>query len=545
MALCLSWWRVEPRVEPHVAPGGAEIALGVAAILAALLVSLTPGVLTIVAALKMKRLEAYGLAVAASILTIVATPPCLIGLPIGIWALVVLSQRNVRAAFAQNRKRSTGPASASPPDDPQHPYFSPSSTGDAGSTPSRSARKFLWAVIGLSAVAIVAYLGISHFAPYFHGRSRAQNDLEYQSWNFREGEGYYPASTFLDGVAYLYTGYPQDDWADGVRLSNHYVERWIAGYRAVVEDAGYVLKRTDTRPAHLPHPDSDPASPPHPVVEWDPDGLPSIERLGSSPAASVDVAEHPGGPWEARLPSGVTVELLGVAENPSKDQPWWQPHGSPLAERPYDWLGASVAVDKDEMAREFAVRLSNTPSEPVGVRWRVDPSLASSLRGRPELAASAADVRGVAVGIPASQPTADVHVGVAAGAWQTFAESQARGDVVGGKANVIFSPAEEEDASTTITVTHDLIGAHGEGPQVRVVAVGLGGREHHSERSRFGRAGKLSQLTVTFSKLSLKEVQAFHLQARPYQWAAFHNVSLQAGQETSESQTESDAATGP
>ena len=61
------------------------------------------GSVMIFAALKMKRLQAYGLAIAASILAIIISPSNLIGLPIGIWALVVLSQRDVRAAFAQQR----------------------------------------------------------------------------------------------------------------------------------------------------------------------------------------------------------------------------------------------------------------------------------------------------------------------------------------------------------------------------------------------------------------------------------------------------------
>ena len=57
--------------------------------------------LMIVAALKMRRLQAYWLAITASILAIIISPGNLIGLPIGIWALVVLSQREVRAAFAK------------------------------------------------------------------------------------------------------------------------------------------------------------------------------------------------------------------------------------------------------------------------------------------------------------------------------------------------------------------------------------------------------------------------------------------------------------
>ena len=68
--------------------------------------------LMIFTALKMKRLQAYGLAIAASILAIIISPGNLIGLPIGVWALVVLSQREVRAAFAQRRARAGGTPTA-------------------------------------------------------------------------------------------------------------------------------------------------------------------------------------------------------------------------------------------------------------------------------------------------------------------------------------------------------------------------------------------------------------------------------------------------
>lgn len=55
----------------------------------------------IYAALKMKDLTQYGLAMAASILAMIPciSPCCLIGLPIGIWCLVVLTRPEVKAAF--------------------------------------------------------------------------------------------------------------------------------------------------------------------------------------------------------------------------------------------------------------------------------------------------------------------------------------------------------------------------------------------------------------------------------------------------------------
>lgn len=55
----------------------------------------------IVAGLKMKQLEAYPLAIVGSILAMLITPGNLVGLPVGIWSLVVLCRRDVREAFGQ------------------------------------------------------------------------------------------------------------------------------------------------------------------------------------------------------------------------------------------------------------------------------------------------------------------------------------------------------------------------------------------------------------------------------------------------------------
>ena len=52
-------------------------------------------------AMKMKKLESYGLAMGASIVAMIPciSPCCVLGLPIGIWALVVLMKPEVKAAF--------------------------------------------------------------------------------------------------------------------------------------------------------------------------------------------------------------------------------------------------------------------------------------------------------------------------------------------------------------------------------------------------------------------------------------------------------------
>ena len=89
------------------ARSGIDIFLVIATIVAFFLVTLFPGVLMIVAAVKMKRLRAYWLAVVAGILAIILSPAgFFIGLPIGIWTLVVLSQREIHSqAFGQTTGR--------------------------------------------------------------------------------------------------------------------------------------------------------------------------------------------------------------------------------------------------------------------------------------------------------------------------------------------------------------------------------------------------------------------------------------------------------
>jgi len=59
------------------------------------------GLLTYLGARRMMRLRSYGLAVAAGVLQLVLSPGSLLGLPIGIWALFVLTRHEVHVAFIE------------------------------------------------------------------------------------------------------------------------------------------------------------------------------------------------------------------------------------------------------------------------------------------------------------------------------------------------------------------------------------------------------------------------------------------------------------
>lgn len=64
-------------------------------------ITIALGIVVIVGAVKMKNLQSYAFAMTAAIIAMVpcVSPCCLLGLPFGIWALVVLSDAGVKAAF--------------------------------------------------------------------------------------------------------------------------------------------------------------------------------------------------------------------------------------------------------------------------------------------------------------------------------------------------------------------------------------------------------------------------------------------------------------
>jgi hypothetical protein len=78
---------------PMMMQGGVGVAAGV--------VGTIMGIVVLIGAMKMRKLEGYSFAMAAAIIAMIPciSPCCLLGLPFGIWALVVLSDGSVKAAF--------------------------------------------------------------------------------------------------------------------------------------------------------------------------------------------------------------------------------------------------------------------------------------------------------------------------------------------------------------------------------------------------------------------------------------------------------------
>ena len=82
---------------------GGRIGGGLPLLMTLPIVALVLSSVMIFGALKMKQMEGYGWAIASAILAIVIPPGNIIGLPLGIWALLVLRRPGVRTAFRQPR----------------------------------------------------------------------------------------------------------------------------------------------------------------------------------------------------------------------------------------------------------------------------------------------------------------------------------------------------------------------------------------------------------------------------------------------------------
>jgi hypothetical protein len=103
LTLALARWGAAPEMpgmDPQIARMIQMFAYGPVGIVAKV-VGLAISVFVLYGALKMQKLSGYGLSLAAAIVALIPcfSPCCLLGLPIGIWALVVLSKPEVKSQF--------------------------------------------------------------------------------------------------------------------------------------------------------------------------------------------------------------------------------------------------------------------------------------------------------------------------------------------------------------------------------------------------------------------------------------------------------------
>jgi len=238
-------------------------------------------------------------------------------------------------------------------------------------------------------------------------------------------------------------------------------------------------------------------------------------------------------PFMARFPQGI-VELLGICEHPSAGKVWWTPDGTPAPDVPAIRNSSTVHPGKNERAREFLVRKAGLPDRASGLVLRVKDAGSSAgytvedVNGRhlPECVATS-------VILPDDLETTDMKVGVALDPWETIVTRDGRGSgietssVNGRNWNVSVMAAVESQGDTRITVAHTVSREW----EVRMVARTDSGEVTANGTNSQSTEG-MSHVTFTYSGLPLEDIKRFSFQVRPYTWATFENVSLVSGHKT-------------
>lgn len=246
--------------------------------------------------------------------------------------------------------------------------------------------------------------------------------------------------------------------------------------------------------------------------------------------------------WKQILPNGVTVELLGVSNEPTKQSGggWWRPDGSLLAGSPFGGPLGNPVAGRDR--RAFALRVtppsSNSPKEDEGYIARYEVPGAASVSVNYAMASSnLLRMRGldvVSAGVDTLPTPGTVRCEVAAGPWETYTARSVSdlwqwGENAGRPVQrrggtLLFSRLSEINGSAAITITDTFSNI-----QRRVVAVDAQGRIYHGGYGGGSQTNGMCQSTSIFKGLPLKSVRAIKFQARPYQWAEFTGIALRPG----------------
>jgi hypothetical protein len=288
-----------------------------------------------------------------------------------------------------------------------------------------------------------------------------------------------------------------------------------------------------------------------------------IGRAGVSPAEDAR--------FIGRLPQGITVELVGVANYRQTNQSeWWRADGSAARLGSFRPLNADRRRDlAKEKAIEFLIRIENPQNESKYVNGEIILSKADTswpawgINGSVPPASSwwegssVADVRGdmlpehkmFAISLDSSTQTADFRVGISLGEWETVAS---RKPVSAGASSfsrngetwtVTFHKLKairkaSDDATQVMVSTTITWPAHYGKLTRRLMAVADDGSEHVFAEGDYNK----ENMNAVFEGLASSSIKELRFQVRPYYWVEFKYVSLQPGRNTEVTVVSSDDA---
>jgi hypothetical protein len=244
-------------------------------------------------------------------------------------------------------------------------------------------------------------------------------------------------------------------------------------------------------------------------------------------------------------PSGATIELLGLCDQPSQDQLWWRADGSPI---PADSKVGTMLRDNapketgfkpdrtGDLVREAVLRLFPVLEATIVGPYVLEPAgtvSTGSTWDRKDSAKIIAFSYLCATIRPAARTS--IFFDYSDEPWQPYA-TYTPADHTKADAHdmvVLFSEPVEKGGMTSISVVHD----EGQPNEVyRLVAVDVAHKMHlpsrqHGQGSK-GNHGFISMSYVEFESLPLSRLREIQLQYRRLHHVEFRNVSLHRGQKS-------------
>ncbi len=252
-----------------------------------------------------------------------------------------------------------------------------------------------------------------------------------------------------------------------------------------------------------------------------------VFNLGGTPQVRTSVMKAK---YEATLPNGVTVELLGVCEHPSTGKPWWSPDGALLGFAPYQKLDDREAYS-DLQLYEIVYRVN--PSDNSISKIDRTNEIPGSFGPYPISRQTEGVLDNLKDALYAYIPVQDandqVDLSFSCGKntdWRTLIRAESPVDRSGmnsDNANIYVSLGQ--DKRIIAHVTHKL------SKEVRVVAKDQDGRLYHPISIR-GRGMEFANVLSAAFDLSVDQAAVVEVQVQDFQPITFKNVSLSPNHET-------------
>ncbi len=261
--------------------------------------------------------------------------------------------------------------------------------------------------------------------------------------------------------------------------------------------------------------------------------LPLVELV---PAAPVDATAK--GDFVATFSNSVSVELIGLSENPSAEASWWKPDGTPLGERPYHRIMAEMG-SPFSLARELCWRWRGIDGADVQTNWGTVPAYngAGGGHAKDKHGKNVEGLTAQAISMAGSPDTCTVKLSISLPAtpWETQVETEAGNPTSIGKllpngesAAVSFMVPRVEGNDTLVTVGYKIPG------EVRLAALDVGGDVHIGKSGGGGGVDGFAMREVRFVNVKPADLKTWQLQTRQRktETVEFRNVSLHRGKVT-------------